>query len=154
MRISLNWLSDYVPDLPAPEEVARRLTAVGLEIEAIERMGQGLEGVVAARVVAAEKHPNAEKLQVTRVDAGRGEPLQVVCGAKNFQVGDVVPLATVGTALPGGQRIEKAKLRGVESFGMLCSARELGLDADASGLFLLPRDLAPGTPIAKALQLD
>ena len=154
MRISLNWLSDYVPDLPAPEEVARRLTAVGLEVEAIERMGQGLEGVVAARVVAAEKHPNAEKLQVTRVDAGRGEPLQVVCGAKNFQVGDDVPLATVGATLPGGAKIEKAKLRGVESFGMLCSAKELGLDPDASGLLLLDRATAPGTPIARALALE
>jgi phenylalanyl-tRNA synthetase beta chain len=154
MRISLNWLSEYVAGLPAPEEVARRLTAVGLEVEAIERTGQGLEGVVAARIVAAEKHPNAEKLSVTRVDAGRGEPLQVVCGAKNFQVGDVVPLAPVGTTLPGGTKIEQAKLRGVESFGMLCSARELGLSDDAAGLLLLDRTTAPGTPVARALALE
>jgi phenylalanyl-tRNA synthetase beta chain len=109
---------------------------------------------VAARIVAAEKHPNAEKLSVTRVDAGRGEPLQVVCGAKNFQVGDVVPLATVGTTLPGGTKIEQAKLRGVESFGMLCSARELGLSDDAAGLLLLDRTTAPGTPVARALALE
>src|SRR6266540_4244195 len=171
MRISLNWLSEYVDvppadDLPqggpdaergfaaSAELLARRLTAVGLEVEAVERVGAGLSGVVAARILASEKHPNAEKLSVTRVDAGGGEPLQVVCGAKNYQVGDVVPLATVGTSLPGGQKIEKAKLRGVESFGMLCSARELGIDAEASGLLILPRDVAPGTPVAQALELE
>ncbi|HYS81954.1 MAG TPA: phenylalanine--tRNA ligase subunit beta [Anaeromyxobacteraceae bacterium] len=154
MRISYQWLAEYVDGLPPPEELARRLTAVGLEVEGLERRGAELAGVVAARIVASEKHPNAEKLSITRVERGEGEPLQIVCGAKNYQVGDVVPLAPVGTVLPGGTKIEQAKLRGVESFGMLCSARELGLDADASGLLLLPRDLAPGTPIAKALQLD
>jgi phenylalanyl-tRNA synthetase beta chain len=155
MRISLGWLAEYV-DLAglSPEELAKRLTAVGLEVEAIERTGQGLEGVVAARIVASERHPNAEKLSVTRVDRGAGEPLQIVCGAKNYQVGDVVPLATVGATLPGGVKIEKAKLRGVESSGMLCSARELGLSEDASGLLILDPKTAPGTPIAKALGLD
>ncbi len=154
MRISHAWLSEYV-EAPPPEELARRLTAVGLEVEALEVMGRGLDGIVAARIVAAERHPDAEKLSVTRVDAGQGgEPLQVVCGAKNWQVGDVVPLATVGSALPGGQRIERAKLRGVESSGMLCSAKELGLSEDASGLLLLDRGIAPGTPIAKALGLE
>src|SRR5512134_2455270 len=153
MRISLKWLSDYVA-LPDADEVARRLTAVGFEVEAIERTGQGLAGVVAARILSSEKHPNAEKLSVTRVDAGKGEPLQIVCGAKNYQVGDVVPLAPVGATLPGGTKIEKAKLRGVESSGMLCSARELGLAEDASGLLLLDRAVAPGTPIAAALGLE
>jgi phenylalanyl-tRNA synthetase beta chain len=154
MRISHAWLSEYVDGLPPPEELAARLTAVGLEVEAIERTGQGLDGVVAARIVAAEKHPNAEKLSVTRVDAGAGEPLQVVCGARNWEIGDVVPLARLGASLPGGVRIEKAKLRGVDSSGMLCSARELGLAEDASGLLLLDRKIAPGTPIAKALALE
>jgi phenylalanyl-tRNA synthetase beta chain len=153
MRISYAWLSEYV-DVPEPDELARRLTAVGLEVEAVERTGAGLAGVVAARIVASERHPNAEKLSVTRVDSGSGEPLQIVCGAKNYQVGDVVPLATVGAVLPGGTRIEKAKLRGVESSGMLCSARELGLSDEASGLLILDRGTAPGTPIAKALGLD
>jgi hypothetical protein len=101
MRISLKWLSQYV-ELPAPEELARRLTAVGLEVEAVERTGAGLDGVVVARILASEKHPNAEKLSVTSVDRGDGTPLQVVCGAKNYAVGDLVPLATVGTTLPGG----------------------------------------------------
>jgi phenylalanyl-tRNA synthetase beta chain len=173
MRISLKWLSELVGapkgappaergsaasdalgSLPAPEEVARRLTAVGLEVEAVERLGAGMAGVLAARVLASEKHPNAEKLSVARVDAGQGEPLQIVCGAKNYQVGDVVPLATVGTVLPGGTRIERARLRGVDSFGMLCSARELALSEDASGLLILPADVAPGTPIARALGLE
>jgi phenylalanyl-tRNA synthetase beta chain len=157
MRISVNWLSEYV-DLShlagGAEELARRLTAVGLEVEAVERVGQGLGGVVAVRILASEKHPNAEKLSVTRVDAGGGEPLQIVCGAKNYQVGDVVPLATLGTVLPGGTKIEKAKLRGVESFGMLCSARELGLSQEASGLLILDRSIAPGTPVARALGLE
>src|SRR5512138_441876 len=155
MRISLAWLAEYV-DLgrTTPEELAKRLTAVGLEVEAVERTGGGLEGVVAARIVAAEKHPDAEKLSVCRVESGKDAPLQIVCGAKNWQVGDVVPLATVGTTLPGGQKIEKAKLRGVESSGMLCSARELGLAEDASGLLILDRKVAPGTPIAKALALE
>src|SRR5512145_2221767 len=153
MRISLKWLSEYV-DLPEVDELARQLTAVGLEVEAIERTGQGLEGVVAARILASEKHENAEKLSVTKVDAGQGEPLQVVCGAKNYAVGDVVPLATVGVTLPGGTKIEKAKLRGVESFGMLCSARELGLSQDASGLLILDRGIAPGIPMGEALGLE
>jgi phenylalanyl-tRNA synthetase beta chain len=153
MRISLQWLSEFV-DLPAPEELARRLTAVGLEVEAIERTGQGLEGVVVARVLSSVKHPDAEKLSVTSIDRGDGQPLQVVCGAKNYAVGDLVPLATVGATLPGGTRIGKAKLRGVESSGMLCSARELGLSEDASGLLILPTDAVPGTPIAAALKLE
>ena len=156
MRISVNWLSEYV-DVAGlaggAADLARRLTAVGLEVEAVERVGQGLGGVVAARILASEKHPNAEKLSVTTIDAGGAAPLQVVCGAKNYQVGDVVPLATVGTVLPGGMKIEKAKLRGVESFGMLCSAKELGLSPDATGLLILDRTLAPGTPVAKALGL-
>src|SRR6266496_2793886 len=153
MRISYQWLSEYV-ELPPVEELAKRLTAVGLEVEAIERVGANLSGVVAARIVASEPHPNAEKLSVTRVYAKQGEPLQVVCGAKNYQVGDVVPLAMVGTTLPGGTRIERAKLRGVESSGMLCSAKELGIDPDASGLYILAREVAPGTPIVKALGLE
>ena len=153
MRISLKWLSQYV-DLPSPEALAKGLTAVGLEVEAIERTGQGLAGVVVARVLSSEKHPNAEKLSVTSIDRGDGAPLQVVCGAKNYAVGDLVPLATVGTTLPGGLKIEKAKLRGVESFGMLCSAKELALEADASGLLILPAGLRPGTPIAEALGLE
>jgi phenylalanyl-tRNA synthetase beta chain len=153
MRVSLKWLSEFV-EVGAPEDLARRLTAVGLEVEAVEPLGQGLEGVVAARILSSERHPDAEKLSVTTVDRGDGIGLQVVCGARNYQVGDVVPLATVGAVLPGGQRIERARLRGVESFGMLCSARELRIDEDASGLLILPPEVRPGTPVAQALGLD
>jgi phenylalanyl-tRNA synthetase beta chain len=153
MRISLKWLSDYV-SLPPAEELARRLTGVGLEVEAVEQVGANLAGVVTARVVSAEKHPEAEKLSIVRVDAGTAEPLQIVCGAQNWQVGDVVPLATIGAKLPGGMEIQKARLRGVDSFGMLCSAKELELSEDASGLLLLPRDLKPGRPLAEALGIE
>jgi phenylalanyl-tRNA synthetase beta chain len=154
MKISLKWLSDYV-ELPASvDELARRLTMAGLEIEGIDRPGAGLTGVVVAQILAADPHPNADKLAVTKVSMGGPEPLQVVCGAKNYKVGDKVPLATVGTKLPGGVEIKQAALRGVDSFGMLCSAKELALDADASGLLILDPSLEVGTPIAKALGID
>jgi phenylalanyl-tRNA synthetase beta chain len=154
MKISLKWLGEYVALPPTVEELARRLTMAGLEVEGISRPGDGLAGVVVAQVVAAEKHPNADKLSVTKVDRGDGQPLQVVCGAKNFKVGDKVPLATVGTKLPNGVEIKQAALRGVDSAGMLCSAKELGLAEDASGLLILDAGLAVGTPIAAALGLD
>ncbi|HQR29478.1 MAG TPA: phenylalanine--tRNA ligase subunit beta [Anaeromyxobacteraceae bacterium] len=152
MRISLSWLSAYVP-VPPPEEVARRLTAVGLEVEAVERIGGALDGVVAARILSAERHPNADKLSVCQVDAGQGA-VQVVCGATNWQVGDVVPLATPGTRMPAGHAIGAAKLRGVDSHGMLCSAKELALSEDGSGLLVLPGDAVPGTPVARVLGIE
>ncbi|MCC6335356.1 MAG: phenylalanine--tRNA ligase subunit beta [Myxococcales bacterium] len=153
MKVSLNWLKDYVA-LPSADEVARRLTMAGLEVEAIHRPGAALEGVVVGQILSSDKHPNADKLSVTKVALGGAEPLQVVCGAKNYQVGDKVPLATVGTKLPNGVEIKQAALRGVDSSGMLCSAKELGLADDAAGLLILDPSLAPGTPIAKALGLD
>ena len=153
MKVSVEWLQDFVSPLPAPEDLARRLTRAGLEVEGIERPAEALAGVMVARIAAAAPHPGAEKLTVTQVEAG-GERLQVVCGAKNFEVGDLVPLATVGTTLPGGPTIQRASLRGVESEGMLCSGKELGLSEDASGLLILPRDLVPGTPLARALGLE
>jgi phenylalanyl-tRNA synthetase beta chain len=153
MKVSIDWLEQFVSPLPAPEEVARRLTLAGLEVEGIHRPGAALQGVVVARVAEAVPHPSADKLTVTQVEAGTGR-LQVVCGAKNFQVGDLVPLATVGTRLPDGTTLQRATVRGVESEGMLCSARELGLAEDASGLMILPAGLTSGTPIARALGLE
>jgi len=153
MKVSVEWLSEFVSPLPAPEELARRLTRAGLEVEGMHSPAQALAGVVVARIAAAAPHPGADKLTVTQVEAG-GAQLQVVCGAKNFHVGDLVPLATVGTTLPGGPTIQRASLRGVESHGMLCSGKELGLSEDASGLLILPKDLVPGTPLAKALGLE
>ncbi len=152
MRISLAWLATYVP-IPSAEELARRLTDVGLEVEAVERVGAALDGVVAARILSSERHPNAEKLAVCQVEAGDG-PVQVVCGATNWKVGDVVPLATPGTRMPAGHRIDRASLRGVDSQGMLCSARELGLSEEASGLLILPGDALPGTPVARVLGIE
>ena len=154
MKISRNWLGDLLETVPPAEELARLLTFAGLEVESVEYPGARLAGVVVARIVAASPHPDADKLSVTQVDAGSTQAVQVVCGAKNFQVGDLVPLATVGTLLPDGNRIARAKLRGVDSEGMLCSARELGLAEDAAGLLLLPSTLVPGTPLAKALGLE
>src|SRR5262249_18289116 len=153
MKVSVEWLSEFVSPLPAPEELARRLTRAGLEVEGMERPAEALQGVVVARIAAAAPHPGAEKLTVTQVEAG-GERLQIVCGAKNFQVGDLVPLATVGTTLPGRPSIQRASLRGVESHGMLCSGKELGLSDDASGLLILPKELVPCTPLAQALGPD
>lgn len=154
MKVSRNWLGDFLAAVPPADELARRLTFAGLEVEGVEFPGARLAGVVAARIDAASPHPDAEKLTVTKVEAGVGRSLQVVCGAKNFQVGDVVPLATVGTVLPGGSTISLATLRGIESEGMLCSPRELGLSEDASGLLLLDRSLRPGTLVAEALGLE
>lgn len=154
MKLSLKWLAEYVAMPPSVDELARKLTMAGLEIEGISRPGEGLKGVVVAQILASEKHPNADKLSVTRIDDGSGAPLQVVCGAKNYKVGDKIPLATVGSELPGGMKIGKARMRDVDSFGMLCSSKELGLTEESSGLLILDPALKVGTPIAQALGLD
>lgn len=154
MRISLKWLKDYVALPASVDELASRLTMAGLEIEAIERPAEALKGVVVAQIAASDKHPNADKLSVTKIEWGGGAALQVVCGAKNYQVGDKVPLATVGTKLPNGVEIKQAALRGVDSSGMLCSSKELGLTDESSGLLILPADAKVGQPIAEALGLD
>ncbi len=154
MKISLKWLKDYVQLPDSVDELAKRLTMAGLEIEGIDRPGEGLRGVVVAQIVASDKHPNADKLSVTKIDDGSGTPLQVVCGAKNYKVGDKVPLATVGAVLPGGMKIGKAKMRDVDSFGMLCSSKELGLTEESAGLLILDPGIKVGTPIADALGLD
>ena len=107
MKISLKWLADYVTLPASVDELAHKLTMAGLEIEGIDRPGAALAGVVVAQILASDKHPNADKLSVTKIDDGSGTPLQVVCGAKNYKVGDKVPLATIGTSLPGGMKIGK-----------------------------------------------
>jgi len=153
MKFSENWLRELVDVRADRAELAHALTMAGLEVEELTPLGEGLGGVVVAEIVAAEKHPQADRLQVCKVDAGQGESLQIVCGAPNARVGIKVPLATVGAKLPGGITIKAAKLRGVESFGMLCSAKELGIDADASGLLELPLDAPAGQPLADYLGL-
>ncbi|MBL8940053.1 MAG: phenylalanine--tRNA ligase subunit beta [Archangium sp.] len=154
MRISLKWLKDYVALPASVDELASRLTMAGLEIEGIERPAEALKGVVVARILESDKHPNADKLSVTKIDFGGAAPLQVVCGAKNYKVGDKVPLATVGTKLPNGVEIKQAPLRGVDSHGMLCSSKELGITEESSGLLILHADAKVGQPIAEALGLD
>jgi phenylalanyl-tRNA synthetase beta chain len=153
MRISVRWLGEWLGSTPEPRELAARLTMAGLEVEAIEPAAPPLPGIVVGEIVEREKHPNADTLSVCQVNAG-GELLQIVCGAPNARVGLKAPLATLGAKLPGGMEIGKTKLRGVESHGMLCSARELGLSEDATGLMELPADLTVGLALSDALELD
>lgn len=152
MKFSESWLRQHMPTDASRERLAEVLTAIGLEVEDVTVLGEGLEGVVVARIVSVEPHPQADRLQVCRVDAGAGELLQIVCGAPNARAGLVAPLATVGARV-GELVIKAAKLRGVESNGMLCSAKELGIDADASGLLELPDDAPVGAPLADYLGL-
>jgi phenylalanyl-tRNA synthetase beta chain len=151
MKISLRWLRELCPvDLP-DDEIARRLTFAGLEVEGRESRSIGA-GVVSARIGSSAPIEGSDHLTLCQVDDGAGTH-QVVCGAQNFAAGDVVPMARVGARLPGGMEIRRAKLRGVESAGMLCSARELGLSDDHSGLLILPKSTAVGEPLDKLLGL-
>ncbi|TBR07163.1 MAG: phenylalanine--tRNA ligase subunit beta [Lysobacter sp.] len=153
MKFSEHWLREHVPTHATRDELTAVLTAIGLEVEAVTLLGASLDGVLVGEIVAAERHPEADRLQVCRVDIGHGEPLQIVCGAPNARVGLRAPIATVGAVLPGGIAIAAAKLRGVDSAGMLCSARELGLDADASGLLELPCDAPVGARLTEYFAL-
>jgi len=152
MKFSENWLRSHVPTRADRDALAATLTAIGLEVEEVTPLGDGLAQVVVARIVEAVRHPEADRLQVCQVDAGQGGLLQIVCGAPNARPGLVAPLALVGAVI-GGMNIKAAKLRGVESNGMLCSAKELGLDSDASGLFELPDDAPIGQPLVEYLGL-
>jgi phenylalanyl-tRNA synthetase beta chain len=153
MRVSLDWLREWVETGSDVQALAHALTMAGLEIEGIERAGPALKGVIVGEVRSVAKHPDAEKLNVCSVFNGT-EEVQIVCGAPNVRAGMKAPLATIGAVLPNGTQIKKAKLRGVESFGMLCSARELDLTEDSNGLFDLPADFVAGTDLNQALSLD
>lgn len=155
MKFSEHWLRSRV-DLAGidREQLLARLTAVGLEVEACEPVAPVFSGVVVARVLEVVPHPNADRLRVCRVDAGDGDPKQIVCGAPNVRPGLLAPLATLGAVLPGDFRIKASKLRGVESAGMLCSAEELGVDGSNAGLLELDGSWAPGTSLREALDLD
>lgn len=154
MRVSLNWLREFVDIDRTPDQLADDLTMLGLEIESVERMGEGIEQVVVGKVLTREPHPDADKLSLCTTDIGNGEPLQIVCGADNFQPGDKVPTAVVGATLPGGFQIGRRKMRGVESQGMMCSASELGVGEGHDGLLILPEDTPVGQDIRAALGLD
>lgn len=136
------------------DRVAGALSDLGTPVEAMERIGAGWDGIVVARVVGLRSHPNADKIQLVDVDRGDGEPVQVCCGAFNMAIGDAVPLATLGTTMPGGMLIERRKLRGEWSNGMLCSSQELGLHDDRDGIYLLPAGAVPGTSLNHALGIE
>lgn len=155
MRVSWSWLQDFIDlaDL-TPAYVARRLTDAGIEVEGIEDLGAPFRGIVVGHIQQRAQHPNADRLGVCTVDDGSGNALQIVCGAPNAAAGIKVPLATLGTTMPGGMQIVQAAIRGVDSFGMLCSAKELGLSSDHGGLMLLSDDAVPGTPLADVLGLN
>ncbi|MHB1341522.1 MAG: phenylalanine--tRNA ligase subunit beta [Coriobacteriia bacterium] len=149
MRVSLKWLKELVDiDIPLVQ-LTDRLDMTGTKVEALHRIGAGLDGVVIGQVLTREKHPDADKLSYCSVNIGSSEPLKIVCGAQNFEAGDKVPVATVGCTLPNGITIKRAKLRGLESQGMMCSATELGVGGDAAGLLVLPGDAPVGTPYAE-----
>lgn len=153
MKFSEKWLREWVNPAVSTDELVHLLTMAGLEVDSVEPAGGEFSGVIVGEVVAMEPHPNADKLRVCQVKAGEGDVRQIVCGAANVHVGMRAPLAQVGAAVPG-MKIKKAKLRDVESLGMLCSAKELGLAESADGLLPLPSDAAPGTDLRAYFDLD
>ncbi len=153
MIVSRRWLEDLLGRPLDVTELEERLHMLGAPVEAVVPLHQDLGDVVVARVLEAAKHPNADRLTLCRVDAGSGEPLEVVCGAPNVAAGRLYPFAPVGAVLPGGLKLERRKIRGVASNGMLCSAKELGLGEDHAGILELDTDAAPGTPLLSALPL-
>ena len=154
MKFSVNWLREFVGLPENAEEIAELLTLAGVETKNIEGRGAKIDKVIVAQITASSGHPNADRLTVCEVDDGSGAKRQIVCGATNYKVGDKVPLALPGATLPNGLEIKKSKLRGVESEGMLCSAIELGLGEDASGLLILAPEAKIGAPIADLFPAD
>ena len=153
MKFSEQWLREWVNPGVDSDDLSAQLTMAGLEVDAIEPVAGDFSGVVVAEITAAERHPDADKLQVCQVSNGQ-ESFQIVCGAANARVGIKVPMAMVGAILPGNFKIKKAKLRGVESFGMLCAEQELGMAEQSDGLFELPSDAPLGEDIRSYLGLD
>jgi len=154
MKVLLSWLRDFAPIEGDPVALGEQLSDLGMAVEQMDVLGEGLDGVVVARVLATRPHPDADKIQLVDVDAGDGEVLQIVCGAFNMAPGDLVPLATVGTVMPGGMEIGRRKMRGQWSNGMLCSARELGLGSDHAGIHVLPPGLPVGAPFVEAMGIS
>ncbi|MEL0030501.1 MAG: phenylalanine--tRNA ligase subunit beta, partial [Betaproteobacteria bacterium] len=154
MKFSENWLRSFCSTKHSTDELSNILTMAGLEVESVEPLSQGLTGVVVGRIETTKPHPNADKLKLCTVDVGDEEPLQIVCGAPNAKEGMLVPTALVGATLPGGLSIKKTKLRGELSLGMLCSARELALSEDHSGLMNLDGDCQIGADVKDVLGLN
>ena len=154
MKVSEQWLRQWVDPAITTAELASQLTLAGLEVDSIEPAAPVFSGVVVGEVIELTPHPQADRLQVARVDSGQGKPWQVVCGAPNVRVGMRAPLALLGAVLPDGTQIVAAELRGVASQGMLCSARELGLAESSEGLLELPEDSPLGEDLRRLLWLD
>lgn len=154
MQLSERWLREWVNPAATATELAHKLNLAGLEAEAAPLSTEPLQGVVVGRILSAEKHPQADRLRVCTVDIGSGTPSQIVCGAPNARVGLCAPVATVGASLPGGMEIKAAQLRGVDSAGMLCSAKELALSEKSEGLLELDDAATPGAPIGEYLKLS
>ena len=153
MKFTLSWLKDHLETSASTAEIVDTLTRIGLEVEHVDNPAEKLKDFVVAYVIEAKQHPNADRLRVCQVEVGAAAPLTIVCGAPNAAAGMKVPCALVGARLPGIE-IKPVTMRGVESRGMLCSARELGLSEDHSGLLPLADDLVPGTDVRQALGLE
>ena len=158
MKVTLNWLKQYVEFDWSPEELTERLTMIGMEVEGVKKLGGEFAGVVVAEVLTRDKHPNADRLSVCRVADGQGER-QIVCGAQNFKAGDKVPLILPGASLPakpGAEpfTIKVGKIRSVESQGMLCSPQELGLPDEIDGLLILSPEAKVGQPFSEYLGIE
>ena len=156
MKLSYNWLKEYLKCDLTPEQVAEAMTSIGIEVDSVEMqevIPGGLKGVVVAQVLTCEPHPDSDHLHVTTVNDGTPEPVQVVCGAPNVAAGQKVLFAQLGTVLPGDFKIKKSKIRGVESFGMICAEDELGIGASHAGIMVLPEEAVVGTPAKEYLQL-
>ncbi|CAH1070143.1 phenylalanine--tRNA ligase subunit beta [Candidatus Nitrotoga sp. 1052] len=154
MKFSENWLRSWINPELSSHELAHALTMAGLEVEALESVAPAFNNVVVAEVLEVIKHPNADRLNVCQVNVGEAAPLNIVCGAPNVAVGMKVPCARIGAVLPGDFVIKQAMVRNVDSFGMLCSAKELGLAEESQGLWLLPEDAPVGAGLREYLELD
>src|SRR5215470_14963379 len=154
MKFSEHWLRTMADPPIGSAELCERLTMAGLEVEEATKAAPPFSGVVVGRIERVDAHPNADRLKVCVVDIGAPERLSIVCGAPNAAPGMKAPCATIGAQLPGGLAITRASVRGVESQGMLCSASELGIADDASGLLALPPDATVGADLRDALDLD
>ncbi len=154
MQISEAWLREYVNPAITTEELVEQLTMAGLEVDSVTPAGAMFSGVIVAEVISTKQHPNADKLKVCAVNIGTSETLQIVCGASNVRAGLKIPAAMIGAVLPGNFKIKQSKLRGEDSFGMLCSEKELGLADEARGLMELPPDAPVGQDIREYLKLN
>ncbi|HMJ75532.1 MAG TPA: phenylalanine--tRNA ligase subunit beta [Iamia sp.] len=153
MKVLHSWLRELAPFDQTPEAIADAFNDLGTPVEEETRLGEGLDGIVVARILELRPHPKADRIQLVDVDAGDGEALQIACGAFNMAVDDLVPLATLGTVMPDGMEIARRKMRGEWSNGMLCSSREIGMGTDHGGIKVLPSSLTPGTPLVEALDI-